>query len=59
MNIKIIMDSGKEYFSDKDKTAGDFIRRSFVGSRGIKFIPLNIKETVWINTNNISSVEEL
>lgn len=58
MKIKVIMDSGKEYINEKDKSVEEFIER-FTPKQafGVNYISLDINETVYINGSHISSIE--
>jgi hypothetical protein len=59
MKIKVIMDSGKEYFSEKDDNIEALLTRGYgdgiAGS--VNYITLDRQERIAINTAHISSVE--
>ena len=59
MKIKVVMDSGKEYVTDKFPTMKDFLEKNVAGVNTINLITLDDKGRVLVNTAHISSVEVL
>jgi hypothetical protein len=59
MKIKVVMDSGKEYVSEKFPTMKDFLEKIVASPNTINLITLDEKGKVLVNTAHISSIEVL
>ncbi|NMH68599.1 hypothetical protein HF072_07370 [Bacillus sp. RO3] len=59
MKIKIVMDSGKEYVTDKFPTIKAFLEKIIARPNTINLITLDEKGKVLVNTAHISSIEVL
>lgn len=58
MRLKMVMDSEKEYLSEKDETIEEFVRSAAPKSAyDINYISLDSEETVFINGVHVSSIE--
>jgi hypothetical protein len=59
LKIKVVMDSGKEYVTDKFPTMKAFLEKNVSEPNSINFITLDEKGRVLVNTAHISSIEVL
>jgi hypothetical protein len=59
MKIKVVMDSGKEYVTEKFTTVKSFLEKIVSSPNTINLITLDEKGKVLVNTAHISSIEVL
>lgn len=59
MKIKVVMDSGKEYVTEKFPMMKDFLEKIVASPNTINLITLDEKGKVLVNTAHISSIEVL
>ncbi|AQQ53529.1 hypothetical protein [Planococcus lenghuensis] len=57
MKIKVIMGSGKEYMTERYGSIDEFLSSASGNSRRINYTFLDEAETIFINGDNISSLE--
>lgn len=57
MRIKVVMGSGKEYTTEKYNSIDEFLAAASGNSRRINYTSLDEDETIFINGDNISSLE--
>ncbi|WP_034757767.1 hypothetical protein [Rossellomorea vietnamensis] len=59
MKIKVVMDSGKEYVTEKFPTMKAFLEKNISTPNTINLITLDEKGKILVNTSHISSIEVL